>query len=131
VAEGNVFAADVAITAFNKSEAWLDELRAYLAQNRSYAEDFIKDNIKELSAVPAKATYLMWIDCSRLKASSDVLAEYIREKTGLYLSEGCEYRGDGQNFLRLNLACPKSRLIDGMNRLKTGIEEYKTNKINK
>ncbi len=131
VAEGNVFAADVAITAFNKSEAWLDELLAYLAQNRSYAENFIKDNIKELSAVPAKATYLMWIDCSRLKASSDVLAEYIREKTGLYLSEGCEYRGDGQNFLRLNLACPKSRLIDGMNRLKTGIEEYKTNKINK
>lgn len=50
--------------------------------------------------------------------SSDDLALRIREETGLYLSEGCEYRGDGRNFLRMNLACPRSRLKDGLERLK-------------
>lgn len=124
VAEGNVFAADVAIAAFNHGEEWLEELKVYLADNRKYATEFISNNIRELSVVNSKATYLMWIDCRKLNIASDKLAEYIREKTGLYLSEGCEYRGDGKYFLRLNLACPRSRVEDGMNRLKKAIDMF-------
>lgn len=122
VAEGNVFAADAAIAAFTHGEAWLDELREYLAQNRAFAEGYIEENIPEISAVKGEATYLLWIDCSSLGMDSDVLAQKIREKTGLFLSEGCEYRGNGRGFLRMNLACPKSRLEDGMERLKRAIK---------
>lgn len=121
VAEGNVFAADVAIAAFNYGEGWLDELREYLAGNRKYAEQFITENIPELGVVKAEATYLLWIDCKKIGISSDKLAEIIREKSGLYLSEGCEYRGDGRDFLRMNLACPRSVLEDGLNRLKKSV----------
>lgn len=123
VAEGNVFAADAAIAAFTKGEKWLDELRTYLYENRDIAEKYIEENIPALKAVKADATYLLWLDCSALNISSDDLADKIREKTGLYLSEGCEYRGDGRNFLRMNLACPKERLLDGLNRLKCAINE--------
>lgn len=123
VAEGNAFAADVAIAAFSQGESWLNELREYLAKNRSYAESYISENIPALHAVKAKATYLLWIDCKKLGICSDELAEIIREKTGLYLSEGCEYRGDGRDFLRMNLACPMSRLEDGLQRLKRAVEE--------
>lgn len=123
VAEGNVFAADVAIAAFTHGESWLNELREYLAENRVAAENYIKENIEALRVVKGQATYLLWIDCRALHMSSDVLAETIREKTGLYLSEGCEYRGDGKDFLRMNLACPKSRLEDGLKRLKKAVEE--------
>lgn len=122
VAEGNVFAADAAIAAFNYGENWLNELREYLANNRCFAEKYIEDNIPALRAVKGQATYLMWIDCKSLNKRSDDLAEYIREKTGLYLSEGCEYRGDGKDFLRMNLACPMSRLKDGLERLKNAVE---------
>lgn len=122
VAEGNAFAADVAIAAFNEGESWLDELREYLAENRQIAEDYIKENIPRLTTVKGEATYLLWIDCKEIGMPSDELAERIREKTGLYLSEGCEYRGDGRDFLRMNLACPKSRLEDGLNRLQRAIE---------
>ena len=121
VAEGNVFAADVAIAAFNNGESWLEELREYLAENRRFAEQYIAENIPSLRAVSGQATYLLWIDCRTLGKSSDELAEYIREKTGLYLSEGCEYRGDGRDFLRMNLACPRSRLVDGLERLKKAV----------
>lgn len=122
VAEGNVFACDVAISAFNEGEEWLNELNAYIAQNRLIAEKYIEDNIPKIKAVKGEATYLLWIDCSSLEMSSDILAEEIRRLSGLYLSEGCEYRGDGRNFLRMNLACPKSRLEDGLERLKKAIE---------
>lgn len=123
VAEGNVFAADVAIAAFEHGQEWLDELREYLARNRQVAQDYIRDYIPVLHAVKGEATYLLWIDCKALHMSSDTLAEVIRQKTGLYLSEGCEYRGDGRDFLRMNLACPLSRLEDGLDRLKCAVEE--------
>lgn len=121
VAEGNVFSTEVAIAAFEKGEEWLDELRVYLGENRKIAEKFITEEIPELKVVKGEATYLLWIDVKNLGMSSDVLAEKIRETTGLYLSEGCEYKGDGENFLRMNLACPKSRLEDGLNRLKKAV----------
>lgn len=123
VAEGNAFAADAAIAAFTYGEPWLNELREYLAENRRLAEEYIRENIPVLHAVVAEATYLLWIDCKKLHMSSDMLAEKIREKTGLYLSEGCEYRGDGRDFLRMNLACPRSRLEDGLGRLKAAVEK--------
>ncbi|MBQ0043380.1 MAG: pyridoxal phosphate-dependent aminotransferase [Lachnospiraceae bacterium] len=123
VAEGNAFAADVAIAAFNNGEEWLEELRGYLAENRRIAEEYIAEEIPALSVVIGEATYLLWIDCRKLGKSSDELAEDIRRKTGLYLSEGCEYRGDGRYFLRMNLACPRSRLMDGLERLKRAVSD--------
>ncbi|MCQ2495238.1 MAG: pyridoxal phosphate-dependent aminotransferase [Lachnospiraceae bacterium] len=125
VAEGNAFACDAAIAAFEHGEEWLEELRAYLAENRRIAEEYIRDNIPSVKAVSAEATYLLWIDCESYDISSDRLAEMIREKTGLYLSEGCEYRGNGNHFLRMNLGCPRSRLLDGLDRLKKAFELIK------
>ena len=121
VAEGNVFAADAAIAAFTYGEPWLCELREYLAKNRAYAEDFIAKEIPKLKAVHAEATYLLWIDCAGCSTQSGEFAAFIRRTTGLYLCEGGEYRGDGEHFLRMNLACPKSRLKDGLLRLKRAV----------
>ncbi len=120
VAEGNAFACDAAIAAFNNGEQWLNELNEYIGGNRSFAEEYV-NNIPGLMAVHGEATYLLWIDCSALGMPSDILAEKIREISGLYLSEGCEYRGDGANFLRLNMACPRLRLEEGLKRLKEAV----------
>lgn len=126
VAEGNVFACDVAVAAFTEGEPWLEEMRAYTADNRAYAEEYIKNNIPEFTVIHGEATYLLWVDVRSLGIDSDKLAEMIREKTGLYVSEGCEYRGDGKNYLRINLACPRTRLVDGMDRLKRAVELIKS-----
>lgn len=123
VAEGNVFATDVAVAAFTKGEQWLDECRQYLWGNRRIADEFIKENLPEIHLVEADATYLLWVDCSKIMKDIH-LATFIREKTGLYLSEGEEYGLIGENFLRINIACPKERLMDGLNRLKTAIKAY-------
>jgi cystathionine beta-lyase len=126
VAEGNAFSCDAAIAAYEHGEAWLDELRQYLADNRSFAEDYINGQIPGLYAVHGDATYLLWIDCSSIGISSDRLAVLIREKTGLFLSEGAVYRGNGAQFLRMNLACPRSRVEDGVKRLKQAVEQVQS-----
>ena len=77
-----------------------------------------------LHGVSTDVTYILWIDCHKITDNSVELAEYIRNETGLYISEGEEYGGDGRFFIRMNVACPKSTLEDGLKRLRKGIMGY-------
>ena len=70
----------------------------------------------------SEATYLLWIDCTKVLRSDRELQPFLREKAGLYLSAGEEYGGDGANFLRMNIACPRSVVEEGLARLKRGLE---------
>lgn len=124
VAEPNAFAVDAAIAAFTKGGAWLDELRQYVFENKKRVLEFVNAEIPQISVVPSQATYLLWLDCSGLAGSDNGIAKYIREETGLYLSEGSQYGSGGEGFLRLNIACPRSTLEDGLARLKDGILSY-------
>ena len=117
VAEPNAFAIGAAVAAFTKGAEWLDELRQYIYDNKILVRDFLKENIPQIKLVPSQATYLLWLDCSRLCDNSRKLAALIRKETGLFLSNGVQY-GNGERFLRMNIACPKQTLRDGLERLK-------------
>lgn len=123
VAEPNVFAVIAPVVAYNEGGEWLDELNKYLWENRKFAENFIKENIKVVFPIKAEATYLMWVDCTSVSTNSEELCDFIREKTGLFVTSGDVYR-NADGFMRVNIACPRSLLEDGLNRLKTGIEQY-------
>lgn len=123
VAEPNVFAAIAPIAAFTCGGEWLDSLRNYLWENRAFAEEYIKKEIKGISPVSARATYLLWLDCRNMSGSSTQFCHFIRSHSGLYLSDGNEYR-NGEGFLRMNLACPRQQVEDGLKRLKESVAAY-------
>lgn len=125
VAEPNVFAAIAPIAAFTCGGEWLDSLRDYLWENRAFAEEYIKKEIKGISPVSARATYLLWLDCRNMIGSSTQFCHFIRSHSGLYLSDGNEYR-NGEGFLRMNLACPRQQVEDGLKRLKESVAVYET-----
>ncbi len=120
-AEPNVFAVTAAIAAFTQGGDWLDQLRGYIAENRRTTEAFLAEKLPQVRMAHSDATYLFWLDCSEITDSSRQLADFIRQKTGLYLSAGEQYRGNGRYFLRLNAACPRSVLLDGLERLRQGV----------
>lgn len=124
VAEPNVFAEIAAVAAFNEGEEWLDELRAYLWENKAEAVEFCRRCLPQVKVEATEATYLLWLDCRAVKGYSSELCGFIRERTGLYLSEGSHYGDAGSGFLRMNIACPRSVLADGLDRLRTGITEF-------
>lgn len=119
IAEPNVFAMTASIAAYEHGEKWLDELREYLYLNKKTVHGFIEKNIPEINIVNSHATYLLWLDCSKICENTDALADDIRAKTGLYLSKGSAFGKGGEAFLRMNAACPKRTLDDGLGRLKT------------
>ncbi len=123
-AEPNVFAMTAAITAWTQGGVWLDELRDYLFENRRLAGEYLKAELPEIRLVSAKATYLLWIDSRSITENTEELAEYIRQKTGLYLCAGSEYGKAGEGFLRMNIACSRKTIMEGLHRLKMGITQY-------
>ena len=124
VAEPNSFAVDAAVAAFTKGAPWLDELRAYLFQNKEITANYIQKNIPVLRVVKSEATYLMWIDCRKLPGTSDEIVQFIRSTTGLILSSGAQYGSGGEKFIRMNIGCPRTVLEDGLSRLMRGIRKY-------
>lgn len=125
VAEPNSFAVGAAVAAFEKGEPWLEELRRYLADNKQYVRDFVRERLPEIKVVPSHATYLLWLDCGGITEDAGELVRFIREHSGLYLTEGEEYGAPGRKFIRMNPACPRKRLREGLERLLESVEAFR------
>ena len=117
----NVFATSAVIAAYNGSEEWLEELRQVLYENKQTVKKYLDEELPIVKLVECDATYLLWIDCSALGVHSEVLCEFLRTNQGLFLSPGHQFGENGKNFLRMNIACPRELLLDGLARLKAGI----------
>ncbi len=123
--EPGVFAVEGAIAAFEKGGPWLDEMRAHSRKNKDIAEKFIRDNLSQLYVLPSDSTYLLWIDCSSLTDDSVEFSEFLRREAKVYISNGTQYGSNGTQFLRMNVACPQSMLMEGLDRFRRGVEAWK------
>ena len=117
----NVFAAAAVTAAYDDSEEWLDELREVIYENKQIVKDYLDEELPVIKLIDCDATYLLWLDCSALKVPSKVLSEFLRTNQGLFLSAGIDFGQNGDNFLRMNIACPQKLLDEGLARLKAGV----------
>lgn len=122
VAEPNLLAIPGTIAAYTQGADWLHQLKKYLLHNREYLEQFISDNLPQLHVVPGTATYLIWIDVSEVTNDSNALAQKIRQETGLIINPGTYYHGNGNEFIRINIAYPLAQIKDGLSRLAKAIK---------
>ena len=125
VCEINAFAVEALIAAYNEGEEWLDELKQYLYSNYNYLKDFFSLHLPQLTVLPLEATYLVWIDCSSLGLQSAKIAEVLLEKEKLWVNEGAMYGAAGEGFMRLNIACPRELLVQGLNKIKNALGELR------
>ena len=123
VAEANIFAVTGATAAFTYGGAWLDELREYIYQNKL---DFINMVEKELPVhiIRSNATYLLWVDCSKICSDTVELVDFIKVETGLRVTAGKVYGECGKAFIRVNIATQNVRVKEGAKRFIEGIKKY-------
>ena len=127
IAEPNAFTVDATIAAFSdEGWEWLTALREYIDGNKKTVYAFLEKELPDVYALPQDATYLMWLDISRYTDDSGELQQFLRKKAGLFVMPGKDYVGNGNLFLRLNTACPRSLLEDGLNRLKSGLDLWRS-----
>ena len=126
----NVFGVAALKAAYNHGGEWLDDLREYLLDNARTVFCYLEDTELPIVAVPLEGTYLMWLDCrgvmhpgEPLEGFSERFAAHLKSHQ-LVLSPGTLYGAAGEGFMRLNIACPRTLLLEGLKRFKTAVETY-------
>jgi cysteine-S-conjugate beta-lyase len=107
--------------AYRHGEKWLENILSYLSENVKITKLFLEENLPDLHLVDPEGTYLLWIDCNKLGLSDDELKERLLEKGKLGLEPGPKYGKGGEGFVRMNIACPREVLMDGLERMRTAL----------
>ncbi|WP_291586122.1 MalY/PatB family protein [Bacteroides sp.] len=118
VCDVNPFGVEALIAAYNNSEEWLDKLNHYLFGNYIYLKNYFKEYLPQFLVIRLEGTYLVWVDCSVLKQSSKEIVKILLKEGKIRVNEGNLYGEEGEGFIRINIACPRQILIDGLNRIR-------------
>lgn len=116
VCDVNPFGVAATIAAYDESGAWLDALRKYLWGNYEYLRRFFEERLPQYPVLPLEGTYLVWIDCRATGIGSDDTALRLQKEQKLMVNSGTLYGPGGEGFIRLNIACPRTLLADGLER---------------
>lgn len=116
VCDVNPFGVAATIAAYNEGEEWLNQLVDYLHGNYEAMAEFCRRELPEFPITRLEGTYLVWMDCSSLGMPSDVLEHALLDDARLWLNAGTMYGAEGEGYMRWNIACPRSVMLDGLNR---------------
>lgn len=116
VCDVNPFGVAATIAAYNGGEEWLNQLVDYLHGNYEAMAEFCRRELPEFPITRLEGTYLVWMDCSSLGMPSDALEHALLEDARLWLNAGTMYGAEGEGYMRWNIACPRSVMLDGLNR---------------
>lgn len=118
----NIFGMLATMSAYRYCSHWVDELNHYLESNQRYVKAFIQEKLPDVKVVDLEATYLMWLDISKAVSAIPLLREKLISVGKVAIMDGSIYGGNGHQFLRLNIGCPKSKLVDGLDRMLKSFE---------
>ena len=108
---------------YNECDYYADQLLEYLSGNLAYLNQFIAERIPRLKVTPTQATYLIWLNCKDLNMAPKELNAFFLEKAKVAMNEGSTFGPGGAGFMRLNIACPRSRLVEALNRIEAAINK--------
>lgn len=111
-------AIEALIAAYNEGAEWLDALNEYIHANYLFLREYFDRHLPQYPVLPLEGTYLVWVDCRASGLSSDELETKLLEQAKLRINPGSIYGEAGRNFIRLNIACPRKLLAEGLDRLR-------------
>ncbi|RRQ46052.1 MalY/PatB family protein [Chryseobacterium sp. SC28] len=120
----NPIAAEALIAAYKNGKEWMAELKIYLYENYRYLLHFIAEHLPKIKVIPPEATYLVWLDCQALNRTSEELCRTLLEEEKLWVNAGTMYGAAGSGFIRINMACPREVLSEGLRRLASGLRKF-------
>ncbi len=118
VCDVNPFGPVALMAAYNESEDWLDQLNTYIYGNYTMLRDIFTKEVPGVNAVRLEGTYLAWVDIRSTGMTSDELSDLLAREAKVRVSSGTIYgRKAGEGYIRVNLACPRPVLRDGLERI--------------
>lgn len=116
--EGHLFAYLSVAAAYSNGTEWLDQAIGYIRANIDYTDEFLRRHIPAIRMIRPQASYLVFLDCRALGLDQEALVNLFVDGAHLALNDGTMFGKEGEGFMRLNVACPRSLLQEALSRLK-------------
>lgn len=111
-------------SAYEEGEDWLKALCIYLDENFRCAKEYLCAQLPKAVFTPAEATYLAWVDLSAYFDADVELPSFFAYKAGVLLEGGNMFVQHSDGFVRLNLAAPRDRVMEGMRRICEAVKRH-------
>jgi len=113
----NIFGIVALQTAYEEGEEWLDQLLDYLHENLNFLMEYVEKNMPRIKVIKPEGTYLVWLDFRSLGMDPLSLKNFLLEKAKVAFDDGYIFGPGGEGFERINIACPRSLLKEGLDRI--------------
>ncbi|CBW54465.1 Aminotransferase (PLP dependent) [Mycoplasma mycoides subsp. capri LC str. 95010] len=113
----NSFYQQALISAYTNKEVldWVREFKEYIYNNYLYLKENLLDKYKQLDYIDLKATYLVWIKFNHITV--DQFKENLKHQN-LIINLASDFYTNETDWFRINIACPRSELIQLVEKLK-------------
>jgi cysteine-S-conjugate beta-lyase len=108
-------------TVYTYGDKWLDKKIAYLNGTIDMIDKFLKKNISKIKLIKPEGTYQVWLDFNKVTANDEELRTLLYEKAKLGITLGTEYGIGGKGFARMNIASPRSMILEALKNLKSAL----------
>lgn len=109
--------------AYRDGDSWLDAQLQYLQDNMEFALAYIREKIPGIKVHEPEGTYLLWLNCREISSDPDELDHFMVHEAGVGLVNGAWFGSGGEGFMRLNIACPKKTLKEGLERIEKAVKK--------
>jgi cystathionine beta-lyase len=117
----NMFGIAATEAAYREGEEWLEQLLEYLQGNVEFVTKFILERIPGARLILPQGTYLLWLDLRNCGIAPERLATCVREEARVALEAGTMFGCLENGFERMNIACSRSILAEGLRRIEAMI----------
>lgn len=117
----NPFGIAATIAAYNEGEEWLEQLRDYLDENIELTGNYLKQHLPKAKMFVPEATYLAWIDLNAYESDPKKLEYIMQKKAKIAFDEGYIFGDEGNGFERINIAMPRSRVLECLERMASAL----------
>ena len=118
----SIFGMYATMIGYKECDDYIDQLNEYIIENMKYVEAFLKVNLPDFHFEMPEATYLAWIDATNVPFTTEEIQDALVNVGKVAIMKGEVYGKNGEKYLRMNCGCPKSKLEDGLNRMKKAMD---------
>lgn len=118
----NIMGQVAALAAYKDGQDWLDQVLAYLTENRDSLAGYMKEHLPGVRMFKMEATYLAWLDCRKAGIHGNP-ADFFLKEARVGLNDGIEFGKPGEGFVRLNFACPRQTLREALDRMARALQK--------
>lgn len=105
------------VSGFRDGADWLTQMLKYVGDNVDFLEGYISRHLPSVKVYKPEGTYLVWLDFRQTAVDPKKLKDFLVNEASLGLSDGALFGEEGVGFQRMNVACPRSLLQNGLENL--------------